>query len=38
MLAMVAPLIFRVQGMQLLQERDQVTFIYMRTTRAPRAG
>jgi hypothetical protein len=26
---MVAPLIFRVQGMQLLQEEDQVTFIYM---------
>ena len=26
---MVAPLIFRVQGMQLLQEKDQVTFIYM---------
>ena len=26
---MVAPLIFRVQGMQLLQQKDQVTFIYM---------
>ncbi len=26
---MVAPLIFRVQGMQLLQEEDQVTFLYM---------
>jgi hypothetical protein len=26
---MVAPLIFRVQGMQLLQDKDQVTFIYM---------
>jgi hypothetical protein len=26
---MVAPLIFRVQGMQLLQHKDQVTFIYM---------
>jgi len=26
---MVAPLIFRVQGMQLLQERNHVTFIYM---------
>ena len=26
---MVAPLIFRVQGMQLLQQKDQVTFVYM---------
>ena len=26
---MVAPLIFRVQGMQVLQQKDQVTFIYM---------
>jgi hypothetical protein len=26
---MVAPLIFRVQGMQLLQQQDHVTFIYM---------
>jgi hypothetical protein len=26
---MVAPLIFRVQGMQLLQTKDQVTFVYM---------
>ncbi len=26
---MVAPLIFRVQGMQLLQQKDQVTIIYM---------
>jgi hypothetical protein len=26
---MVAPLIFRVQGMQLLQQEDQVTFVYM---------
>jgi hypothetical protein len=26
---MVAPLIFRVQGMQLLQQKDQVTLVYM---------
>jgi hypothetical protein len=26
---MVAPLIFRVQGMQLLQQKDQVTFVYL---------
>ncbi len=26
---MVAPYIFRVQGMQVLQEKDQVTFLYM---------
>ena len=26
---MVAPLIYRVQGMQLLQQKDQVTFVYM---------
>jgi hypothetical protein len=26
---MVAPLILRVQGMQLLQQKDQVTFVYM---------
>ncbi len=26
---MVAPLIFRVQGMQLLQQKDQVTIVYM---------